>query len=148
MFSSRCAGVLPACRSRASSWPNSRFQVTDRIYQVRGFDISNMTIIEGETGLILIDPLTATETRTIDGVQIEFLMAPGTEAPAEMLLYLPQWKALCAAEDATHNLYTIRGAQVRETQAGRARVDGDPQALGAWVALMDKFEPNFGIVTP
>ncbi|WP_454742337.1 alkyl sulfatase C-terminal domain-containing protein [Cupriavidus necator] len=35
-----------------------------------------------------------------------------------------------------------------ETQAGRASVDGDPQALGAWVALMDKFEPNFGIVTP
>lgn len=211
------------------------FQVTDRIYQVRGFDIANMTIIEGNTGLILIDPLTAMETsragldlyykhrprkpvvaviythshadhfggargviseddvkagrvtvlapegfmeeavsenvfagnamsrraqymygfnlprsatgqvdvglgkavangtltlvpptdlitrtgetRTIDGVQIEFLMALGTEAPAEMLLYLPQWKALCAAEDATHNLhnlYTIRGAQVRD----------------------------------
>ncbi|QEZ48267.1 alkyl/aryl-sulfatase [Cupriavidus oxalaticus] len=211
------------------------FQVTDRIYQIRGFDISNMTIIEGDSGLIIIDPLTATETartglelyykhrprkpvvaviythshadhfggakgviseddvkagkvkvlapegfmeeavsenvfagnamsrraqymygtnlqrsatgqvdaglgkavaqgtltlvpptdliartgetRTIDGVQIEFLMAPGTEAPAEMLMYLPQWKALCAAEDATHNLhnlYTIRGAQVRD----------------------------------
>ncbi len=35
-----------------------------------------------------------------------------------------------------------------ETQAGRARVDGDPQALAAWTALMDKSEPNFGIVTP
>ena len=33
------------------------FQVTDRIYQVRGFDISNMTIIEGSRGLIVIDPL-------------------------------------------------------------------------------------------
>jgi alkyl sulfatase BDS1-like metallo-beta-lactamase superfamily hydrolase len=38
------------------------FQVTDRVYQVRGLDLSNMTIIEGDTGLILVDPLTVTET--------------------------------------------------------------------------------------
>ena len=37
------------------------FQVTDRTYQVRGFDISNMTIIEGERGLVVIDPLISTE---------------------------------------------------------------------------------------
>jgi alkyl sulfatase BDS1-like metallo-beta-lactamase superfamily hydrolase len=37
------------------------FQVTDRIYQIRGFDISNMTVIEGERGLIVIDPLISTE---------------------------------------------------------------------------------------
>jgi alkyl sulfatase BDS1-like metallo-beta-lactamase superfamily hydrolase len=37
------------------------FHVTDRIYQIRGFDISNMTIIEGERGLIIIDPLISTE---------------------------------------------------------------------------------------
>ena len=220
------------------------FKVTDRIYQVRGFDISNMTIIEGDSGLILIDPLVTVdtakaaldlyykhipgpegkrrlvkaviythshldhyggvkgvadendvvagktavlapegfleeaisenvfagtamsrrgqymygsflpagekghvdaglgkttsrfsvvsliaptdvirktgETRNIDGVAIEFLMAPNTEAPAEMLLYFPQFKALCSAEDATHtlhNLYTLRGAKVRDARA-------------------------------
>ena len=214
------------------------FQVTDRIYQVRGFDLSNMTIIQGDTGLILIDPLlsaetahaalelyyqhfprkpviaviyshshadhfggvkgvvseedvrrgkvpilapegflehavseniyagnamgrrstymygpvlprsahgqvdaglgksistgtvtliaptdvirTTGETRTIDGVEIHFQMAPGTEAPAEMLMYFPQMRALCAAEDMTHNLhnlYTLRGAQVRDAVA-------------------------------
>ncbi|MBS0445498.1 MAG: MBL fold metallo-hydrolase [Proteobacteria bacterium] len=38
------------------------FQVSDRVYQVRGMDLSNMTIIEGATGLILIDPLISTET--------------------------------------------------------------------------------------
>lgn len=38
------------------------FQVTDRIYQVRGFDISNMTIIEGDRGIIVIDPLVSAET--------------------------------------------------------------------------------------
>ncbi len=38
------------------------FEVTSRIYQVRGFDLANMTIIEGDTGLIIIDPLTCKET--------------------------------------------------------------------------------------
>ena len=213
---------------------NGLFKVTDRIYQVRGFDLSNMTIVEGDTGLIIIDPLITTETakaaldlyyqhrpqkpvvaviythshvdhyggvkgvvseadvvsgkvhiyapegfleeavsenvfagnamsrraiymygallprgpygqvdgglgkttsigtvtlipptdiitttgetKTIDGVQVIFQMAPGTEAPSEMLFYFPQFKALCTAEDATHtlhNLLTLRGAQVR-----------------------------------
>lgn len=211
------------------------YLVTPGIYQVRGYDISNMTIIEGNTGLIIIDPLTAKETAkaaldlyyknrpkkpvvaviythshadhfggvkgvttqadvdagkvkviapagfleaaisenvyagnamarraqyqygvtldhaansqvdiglgkavavgettliaptvtinktgetlTIDGVDMEFQMAPHTEAPAEMLIYFPQMKALCVAEDLTHtlhNLYTLRGAQVRD----------------------------------
>lgn len=215
--------------------PHGLFQVMDRIYQVRGFDISNMTIVEGDNGLILIDPLTAPETaaaalalyhqhrpskpvvaviythshgdhfggvkgvisqaqveagqvvviapdgfmeeavsenvyagsvmsrrgqfqfgvrlpkdargtvddgmgktlpaarltlipptdvirrtgetRTIDGVEIEFMLAPGAEAPAEMMIYFPQWRALDTAEVATksmHNLYPLRGAQVRD----------------------------------
>jgi alkyl sulfatase BDS1-like metallo-beta-lactamase superfamily hydrolase len=214
------------------------FQVTDRIYQVRGFDLSNMTIVEGDTGLIVIDALLSMETaraaldlyyahrpkkpvvaliythahvdhyggvkgviseedvkagkvqvlapdgfmehavaenvlagnamvrrasymfgaylskgktghidtglgkttsfgtitliaptdvikrtgetRTIDGIQIEFQMAPDTECPAEMLFYFPQFRALCAAEDMTHhlhNLYTLRGAPVRSGKA-------------------------------
>jgi alkyl sulfatase BDS1-like metallo-beta-lactamase superfamily hydrolase len=38
------------------------FRVTDRIYQLRGFDVSNMTIIVGDTGLIVVDPLTVAET--------------------------------------------------------------------------------------
>lgn len=216
------------------------FKVTDGIYQIRGFDLSNMTIIEGKEGLIIIDPLISEETaraglelyyqevkqpetgkrpvkaviyshshvdhfggvkgvateedvasgktrilgpaefmkeavsenvyagnamgrrstymyaapfnkdpkgtvgsglgtasssgtitvipptdtikktgetRTIDGVDMEFMMAQGTEAPSEMLMYFPQFKALCNSEDATHtmhNLYTLRGAQVRD----------------------------------
>ncbi|WP_109480315.1 alkyl sulfatase dimerization domain-containing protein [Paraburkholderia sp. C35] len=38
------------------------FKVTERIYQVRGFDVSNITFIEGDSGLIVIDPLTCKET--------------------------------------------------------------------------------------
>src|SRR6478735_2473764 len=210
------------------------FKVTERVYQVRGFDIANMTIVEGDTGLILVDTLgspdtaraaldlyyqhrprkpvgaviythshadhfggvrgvtsegdvaagkvqvlapagfteavageillagsamsrraqyqfgiilppgprghvdtglgktvgrappsliapTATvernETRTIDGVEIAFHMAPGSEAPAEMLIYFPQFRVLDMAEDVNHtmhNLYTIRGSEVRD----------------------------------
>src|SRR5258708_7568909 len=40
---------------------NGLFEVTDRLYQLRGFDISNMTVIEGDSGLIVIDPLTTAE---------------------------------------------------------------------------------------
>lgn len=38
------------------------FQVAPRVFQVRGFDVSVMTVIVGESGYILVDPLTATET--------------------------------------------------------------------------------------
>jgi alkyl sulfatase BDS1-like metallo-beta-lactamase superfamily hydrolase len=211
------------------------FKVTERMYQVRSLDISNMTIIEGDRGLIVIDPLLTVETgraalelyfahrprrpvlaviythshadhfggvrgvvdetevkagraavlapkgfmehavaenviagnamsrraqyqfgafvppgprgqvdtglgralargsisliaptdevkepldkRRIDGVDIEFQLTPGTEAPAEMNLFFPQLKVLNAAENVTHtlhNLYTLRGAEIRD----------------------------------
>ncbi|HEX8071745.1 MAG TPA: alkyl sulfatase dimerization domain-containing protein [Pyrinomonadaceae bacterium] len=60
------------------------------------------------------------EERVIDGVHITFQLAQDTEAPAEMLFHFPQFKALCAAEDMTHNLhnlYSLRGAQVRNAAA-------------------------------
>lgn len=60
------------------------------------------------------------EKVTIDGVDIEFQMTPGTEAPAEMNAYFPQKKALWLAENCTgtlHNLYTLRGAEVRDGNA-------------------------------
>ncbi len=211
------------------------FEVVEGIYQVRGFDLSNITFVEGDTGVIVIDPLISTETaaaalalyrehrgdrpvtgviythshidhfggvkgvttqedvdagrvvvlapehfvehavaenvyagtamarragymygaalargprgqvgaglgqttstgtvtlirptlditttgqvETVDGVEIEFQMAPGTEAPAEMHFYFPRYRALCMAENATHNLHnllTLRGALVRD----------------------------------
>ena len=210
------------------------FQVDERIYQVRGYDLANMTLIEGDTGWIIIDSLTTIETARaamglveaklgqrpvqaliythshidhfgggagvlgaadlargvpvigpegflveavsenvlagnamsrralymfgfllgrgprehvdsglgksstpgsfsliqptvtiretgtrmeIDGVELVFQNTPGAEAPAEMMIYLPQWKALCGAENVSHvlhNVYTLRGAKVRD----------------------------------
>ena len=57
------------------------------------------------------------EELTIDGVRIVFQMAKGSEAPSEFMFYFPDKKALCLSEVATklmHNVYTIRGAQVRD----------------------------------
>jgi alkyl sulfatase BDS1-like metallo-beta-lactamase superfamily hydrolase len=211
------------------------FRVTDRVYQVRGYDVSNITFVQGDTGWIVFDPLISTETAeaafelvtrhlgprpvaavvyshshvdhyggvrgvvdeadveagkvqilapegfmehavselviagnamsrravymygatqprsatgqvnaglgqtnstgtislipptrevartgeevTVDGVRMVFQITPGTEAPAEMNTYFPDWKALWTAENATHtlhNLITLRGAQVRD----------------------------------
>lgn len=57
------------------------------------------------------------QTQRIDGVDIEFQLAPGSEAPAEMHFYFPGFRALCIAENATHNMHnllTLRGALVRD----------------------------------
>jgi alkyl sulfatase BDS1-like metallo-beta-lactamase superfamily hydrolase len=241
------ASVNPSLwRNAQLNMNNGLYKVAERIYQVRAFDLSNMTIVEGDTGLIVIDPLVCKETaqaalhlyyahrprrpivaviythshvdhyggvkgiiseddvaaervkvlapagfleaaisenvfagtamgrratymygallprgpqgqvdaglgktnsvgtttliaptdgdtiagtderRVIDGVEIEFQLAPETEAPAEMLFYFPQLRALCVAEDMTHNLhnlYTLRGAEVRNAAAWWKAID-------------------------
>ena len=64
-----------------------------------------------------VDITTTGQTETVDGVEIEFQMTPGTEAPSEMNFYFPGYRALCMAENATHNLHnllTLRGALVRD----------------------------------
>lgn len=77
------------------------------------------------------------EKRTIDGLEYEFLMAPGSEAPSEMLWYLPKFKLINTAEDATHNmhnLYTLRGAKTRDAQLWPKYLN---QAMQLWG---DKYE--------
>ena len=57
------------------------------------------------------------EELTVDGVKMVFQNTPGTEAPAEMNTYFPDMKAFWAAENITgtiHNIYTLRGALVRD----------------------------------
>lgn len=60
------------------------------------------------------------DTRTIDGVLLEFQMVPETEAPSEMNVYIASAKTFLAAELATcslHNILTPRGAKVRDALA-------------------------------
>jgi alkyl sulfatase BDS1-like metallo-beta-lactamase superfamily hydrolase len=73
------------------------------------------------TGTISLVPPTLDITHTgqeevVDGVRIVFQITPGTEAPSEMNFYFPGKRAVCMAENATHNLHnllTLRGAVVR-----------------------------------
>jgi alkyl sulfatase BDS1-like metallo-beta-lactamase superfamily hydrolase len=79
----------------------------------------DLALSGGQRSLILpTDTITGRgETRNIDGLTFEFLNTPGTEAPAEMHFYIPELKALCTAENATHtlhNFYTPRGAKTRD----------------------------------
>ena len=209
------------------------FEVTERVYQLRGIELSNMTIIEGDAGVIVIDPAVSAEVaaaglalyrrnrgdrpvtavifthshidhfggvlgvvsadtdvpivapagflehavsenvyagtamlrrgvyhtgmtlpisptgtlgvglgsgtstgtsgllaptldithtgqeEVLDGVRIRFQITPGTEAPAEMNFFFPELRALCLAENVTHNLHnllTLRGAEVRDAR--------------------------------
>ena len=60
------------------------------------------------------------EERIVDGVRIQFQFTPDAEAPAEMMFYFPELKALCTSEVVTHilhNVYTPRGAKVRDALA-------------------------------
>ena len=57
------------------------------------------------------------QTLKIDGLDFVFQNAPGSEAPAELTFYLPKFKAFNSAEITSrnlHNLYTLRGAKVRD----------------------------------
>ncbi len=72
---------------------------------------------------LIVPTVDITETGqelTVDGVRIVFQLTPGTEAPAEMNFYFPDFHALCAAENTSHtlhNILTLRGAIVRDAHA-------------------------------
>ncbi|BFV60686.1 alkyl sulfatase dimerization domain-containing protein [Kitasatospora sp. CMC57] len=74
-----------------SLWRQSRlaadhglFEVTAGIYQVRGFDLSNMTIVEGERGVLVIDPLISSETAA---AALALYRAHRGERPVTAVLY-------------------------------------------------------------
>lgn len=67
------------------------------------------------------------ETMRIDGLEFEFLMAPGSEAPSEMHFYIKELNAVCTAENCVHtlhNFYTLRGAKTRD--------------VGKWVSYLNQ----------
>ncbi len=101
---------------------------------VKAISSGQVTLIEPT------DVITRTgEELLIDGVRIVFMNTPFAEAPAELMFYLPQMKAFYAAEEANatlHNLYTLRGAQVRDSllwsgylDAAIDMIDADTEVL-------------------
>lgn len=80
------------------------------------FGFSEPTDVISETGTEL----------TIDGTPLIFQIVSGSEAPAEFTFYLPEQKAFCGAELVSrnlHNLYTLRGAKVRDARIWSAYID-------------------------
>jgi alkyl sulfatase BDS1-like metallo-beta-lactamase superfamily hydrolase len=78
-----------------------------------GLDTSKGTVTFAVPTNVITKPV---QKETIAGLDFEFMLAPDTEAPAEMFFYIPKYKALSTAEDAVHNqhnVYSLRGAKVR-----------------------------------
>jgi alkyl sulfatase BDS1-like metallo-beta-lactamase superfamily hydrolase len=78
-----------------------------------GLDTSKGTVTFAVPTNVITKPV---QKETIGGLKFEFMLAPDTEAPAEMFFYIPKYKALSTAEDAVHNqhnIYSLRGAKVR-----------------------------------
>jgi alkyl sulfatase BDS1-like metallo-beta-lactamase superfamily hydrolase len=73
------------------------------------------------------------QEETIDGVRFVFQNVPGSEAPAELTFQLPEKKAYCGAEmlsQTMHNLYTLRGAKVRDALKWAQYIDEGIAQLG------------------
>lgn len=98
----------------------------------------------GKKGAMMptIEIRSSKDTLTIDGLNMEFISAPGAEAPCEIMIYFPQYKAFCVAEEINktmHNLVTLRGAKVRNGQLWSKYID---EAL---VKYGDEVEVSFGV---
>jgi alkyl sulfatase BDS1-like metallo-beta-lactamase superfamily hydrolase len=88
------------------------------------------------------------QTLNIDGIEFIFQNAPHTEAPAELTFYLPHAKAFNGAEVTSrqmHNLYTLRGAKVRDAQSWSRSIDQSIELFGdAEIYLASHHWPMWG----
>ncbi|HBC34888.1 MULTISPECIES: alkyl sulfatase dimerization domain-containing protein [unclassified Marinobacter] len=96
---------------------------------VRGHVDTGLGKALGSGGLSLIAPTDTVPDNanlTIDGIEIDFQMAHGTEAESEMMMYFPQFRVLNTAEITSqhlHNIYTIRGAAIRDASSWSRFID-------------------------
>ncbi|WP_348532520.1 hypothetical protein [Pseudomonas aeruginosa] len=88
------------------------------------------------------------QEQDVDGVRFVFYSTPGAEAPAEMTFSLPELKAFGGAEllsQTLHNLYTLRGAKVRDALQWANYIDASrAQAAGAEVLFNQHHWPVWG----
>lgn len=131
----------PAMRRRAAFMYGSLLQPGPRGHVGAGL---GLTTSRGTSSLLPPNEIVNHDgqTLTIDGLTFEFQLAPNTEAPAEMHWYIPELKALSAAENCTqtmHNLYTLRGARGRDPLLWADALD---ESLRRWG---DKAEVLYGM---
>ncbi|WHP29537.1 alkyl sulfatase dimerization domain-containing protein [Trabulsiella odontotermitis] len=89
------------------------------------------------------------QKETIDGLTYDFLMAPGSEAPSEMLWYVEEKKMIEASEDVTHtlhNTYSLRGAKIRDPLAWSKYINEAVQRWGdkAEIIMAQHHWPTWG----
>jgi alkyl sulfatase BDS1-like metallo-beta-lactamase superfamily hydrolase len=108
-------------------------------------------VATGNSGLIRPTVIIAKDLQelTVDGVTMVFQLTPGTEAPAEMNTWFPQLKAFWAAENITgtvHNIYTLRGAMVRDALKWSKEINRALYLFGqdAQVMFASHSWPRFG----
>ena len=108
-------------------------------------------VASGEITLIApTDTISRTsEKRLIDGVNLEFQMVSGSEAPSELNVYIVPTRTFLSAEMSTcslHNILTPRGAKVRDTRAWAGYLDEAVQLYGARSEVMISSHcwPRFG----
>ncbi len=105
----------------------------------------------GTSGLIAptVDITHTGEERVVDGVRLRFQYTPDTEAPAEMNIFLADRRLLCMAENCTstlHNVYTPRGAQIRDSLAWSKYINESIELFAAEtdVVFMSHHWPRWG----
>ena len=110
-----------------------------------------MGVAGGEITLIApTDTISKTgETRTVDGIPLEFQMVSGSEAPSELNVYVVPPKVFLSAEMSTcsrHTILTPRGAKVRDTHAWAGYLDEALQLYGGRsdVVISSHCWPRFG----
>jgi alkyl sulfatase BDS1-like metallo-beta-lactamase superfamily hydrolase len=124
---------------------NGLFKVVDRIYQIRGLDLANMTIIEGGSGLIIIDPMT---TREVAAAGLALYFAHRPRRPVVAVIY---------SHSHVDHFGGARGvASDEDARAGRVAViapDGFMEAVGgenvlAGNAMTRRAQFQFGSLLP
>jgi len=98
-------------------------------------------IANGSNGLIPPNRLITKDIEeiTLDGVKMVFQNAPDTEAPVQLITWFPQFKALWAAEVITgtiHNIYTLRGAAVRNAHNWSKEINTSLYMFGGEAEVM------------
>ncbi|KAH0559742.1 hypothetical protein GP486_003741 [Trichoglossum hirsutum] len=96
-----------------------------------------MTSSSGSSTVMPVINISSNGIQRIAGIDVDFQLTPGTEAPAEMNFYFPTFKALCMAENATHtmhNIQTLRGALVRDAHKWSKYLD---EAIALFVEPRD-----------
>ncbi len=127
---------------------NGLFEVTEGIYQVRAYDLSNITFIKGDKGWIVFDPLISQETAK---AALEFVNAQLGERPVTAVVYSHSHIDHFGGVRGIVNEEDVKAGNITLEKAiadGDVQLKGNKQVFKDFVGMLDKFDFWFNIVTP